>query len=76
MKTETGLHRETLDALADAIIPEADGMPSASQAGATGALLDDVLAVRADLAEPLRACAPRSPCSSRPSPRRSRVATS
>ncbi len=47
------IDRETLSALADALIPEADGMPSASQAGAAGALLDEVLAVRADLEEPL-----------------------
>ena len=48
------IDRETLAGLADALIPEADGMPSASQAGATGALLDDVLKVREDLEEPLR----------------------
>ena len=47
------IDRETLSALADALIPEADGMPSASQAGAAGALLDEVLAVRNDLEEPL-----------------------
>jgi hypothetical protein len=47
------IDRETLAALADALIPAADGMPSASQAGATGALLDEVLAVRNDLEEPL-----------------------
>ena len=47
------IDRETLAALADALIPEADGMPSASQAGAAGSLLDEVLAVRADLEHPL-----------------------
>ena len=47
------IDRETLAALADALIPAADGMPSASQAGAAGALLDEVLAVRRDLEEPL-----------------------
>jgi hypothetical protein len=47
------IDRETLAGLADALIPEADGMPSASQAGAAGSLLDEVLAVRADLEEPL-----------------------
>jgi hypothetical protein len=47
------LDRETLAGLADALIPEADGMPSASQAGATGQLLDEVLRVRGDLEEPL-----------------------
>ncbi len=47
------IDRETLSELADALIPEVDGMPSASQAGAAGALLDEVLAVRGDLEEPL-----------------------
>jgi hypothetical protein len=49
----SAIDRETLAGLADALIPEADGMPSASQAGATGALLDEVLAVRGDLEQPL-----------------------
>jgi hypothetical protein len=47
------IDREILAALADALIPEGDGMPSASQAGAAGELLDEVLAVRGDLEEPL-----------------------
>jgi hypothetical protein len=47
------IDRETLAALADVIIPAADGMPSASEAGATGSLLDEVLRVRGDLEEPL-----------------------
>jgi hypothetical protein len=51
------LDRETLAGLADVLIPAADGMPSASAAGATGALLDEVLRVRDDLREPLRALA-------------------
>jgi hypothetical protein len=45
--------RDILARLADALIPAADGMPSASEAGAAGALLDEVLAVRGDLEEPL-----------------------
>jgi hypothetical protein len=45
--------REALAGLADALIPAADGMPSATEAGATGALLDEVLRVRGDLEEPL-----------------------
>ena len=49
----SAIDRETLAGLADALIPEADGMPSATQAGAAGALLDEVLAVRGDLEEPL-----------------------
>jgi hypothetical protein len=51
------LDRETLAGLADMLIPATDGMPSASEAGATGALLDEVLRVRGDLAEPLTALA-------------------
>jgi hypothetical protein len=47
------IDRDTFAALADVLIPEADGMPSATQAGAAGALLDEVLAVRGDLEEPL-----------------------
>jgi hypothetical protein len=49
------LDRQTLAALADVLIPASDGMPSASQAGAAGALLDQVLRVRGDLEEPLAA---------------------
>lgn len=51
----TELDRDTLAKLADELIPAADGMPSASEAGATGALLDEVLRVRGDLEEPLSA---------------------
>jgi hypothetical protein len=50
----TALDRETLAALADVLIPAADGMPSASEAGATRELLDEVLRVRPDLEEPLK----------------------
>jgi hypothetical protein len=48
------LDRDTLAGLADALIPAADGMPSASEAGATHGLLDEVLAARGDLEQPLR----------------------
>ena len=44
-----------LDALADQLIPAEDGMPSASEAGATGRWLDAVLAARPDLRAPLEA---------------------
>jgi hypothetical protein len=44
-----------LDALADQLIPGEDGMPSASEAGATGRSLDAVLAARPDLRAPLEA---------------------
>ena len=53
MSISAAIDRATLAALADVIIPAADGMPSASEAGATGALLDEVLRVRGDLEEPL-----------------------
>jgi hypothetical protein len=36
-------HRATLAALADLLIPAGDGLPSASQAGASGRGLDEVL---------------------------------
>lgn len=45
--------------LADWMIPAADGMPSASQAGAAGEWLDAVLEARPDLAEPLLALVER-----------------
>jgi len=44
-----------LDALADQLIPAEDGMPSASEAGATGRWLDAVLEARPDLRAPLEA---------------------
>ncbi len=49
----SAIDRDVLAALADELIPAADGMPSASEAGATGALLDEVLSVRGDLEQPL-----------------------
>lgn len=55
--TRAGLDRETLAGLADTLIPAGDGMPSASEAGAVHDLLDEVLRVRGDLEEPLRAIA-------------------
>jgi hypothetical protein len=42
-----------LDELADALIPAEDGMPSASEAGATGVWLEAVFAARPDLREPV-----------------------
>jgi hypothetical protein len=42
-----------LDVLADQLIPAEDGMPSASEAGATGRWLEAVLAARPDLRAPL-----------------------
>ena len=53
MSGNEAIDREALAALADVLIPAADGMPSAGEAGATGALLDEVLRVRGDLEEPL-----------------------
>jgi hypothetical protein len=46
-----------LDALADQLIPGEDGMPSASEAGATGRWLDAVLEARPDLRAPLEGLA-------------------
>lgn len=47
--------RAVFAGLADALIPAADGMPSASQAGAAGTWLDAVIESRPDLAEPVMA---------------------
>ena len=46
--------RARLADVADALVPGDETMPSASQAGVAGALLDEVLAIRPDLLEPLR----------------------
>ena len=45
--------RATLSALADALIPGGDGMPSASDAGVPSRWIDRALESRADLAETL-----------------------
>ena len=42
-----------LDELADRLIPAEDGMPSASEAGATGVWLERVLEIRPDLRLPV-----------------------
>ena len=47
--------RAQLGAIADQLIPAGSGMPSASEAGVAGRFLDEVLAARPDLAEPLGA---------------------
>jgi len=47
--------RAQLGAIADELIPAGSGMPSASEAGVGGQYLDEVLAARPDLAEPLEA---------------------
>src|SRR5260370_21145730 len=47
--------REVLAALADLLIPSADGMPSASEAGTAGRWLDEVLQLRPDFGPPLAA---------------------
>jgi hypothetical protein len=46
--------RARLAALADLLIPRSEIMWSASEAGVAGEPVDDVLAARPDLAEPLR----------------------
>jgi hypothetical protein len=43
--------RRTFLALADVLIPEAEGMPAASQVGVGGDILDRMLALRPDLRE-------------------------
>ncbi len=43
--------RRTFLAIADVLIPEAEGMPKASQVGVGGEILDRVLALRPDLRE-------------------------
>jgi hypothetical protein len=58
--TAAALDRETLAGLADALIPNGDGMPAASEAGAVGEHLDEVLRLRSDLEEPLRQVADRA----------------
>jgi hypothetical protein len=47
------LDRARLGELADALIPAGDAMPSATEAGAVGEWLDEVLAARPDLGIPL-----------------------
>jgi len=46
--------RSTLAGLADVLIPASAGFPSASQVGVAAEGLDQVLAVRPDLAKPLK----------------------
>jgi hypothetical protein len=46
--------RSVLGRLADELIPAADGMPSASEAGVSGQWLDAVLSARPDLANSLK----------------------
>jgi hypothetical protein len=59
-RSPSALDRTTLAALADVLIPAADGMPAASEAGTAGEWLDEVLGVRADLEAPLRAVLERA----------------
>jgi hypothetical protein len=58
--TASALDREALAGLADVLIPATDGMPAASEAGATGERLDEVLRLRGDLEEPLTRLAERA----------------
>lgn len=51
--------RRRLAAVADLMIPAADGMPAASSVGVAGQQLDHVLRSRPDLADPLRAALQR-----------------
>jgi hypothetical protein len=45
--------RSILAAVADVLIPNGDGMPSASEAGVAGRWLDEVLGLRPDFGAPL-----------------------
>ncbi|MGC4025203.1 MAG: hypothetical protein QM744_08660 [Mesorhizobium sp.] len=54
MSTLTDAERKTFAAIADYLIPEGEGMPSASQVGVPNEMLDKVVSVRSDLVEPLR----------------------
>lgn len=47
--------RAVLAAIADVLIPKGDAMPSASEAGAAGRWLDEVLQLRPDFGPPLAA---------------------
>jgi hypothetical protein len=57
--------RSTFAGIADYLIPNAEGMPSASEVDVHGAILDRVLTLRTDLQEPflrgLNSCAGASP---------------
>jgi len=53
MSTLTDADRRVFGRMADYLIPEAEGMPSATMVGVSGTLLDAVLAARPDLTEPL-----------------------
>ena len=46
--------REVFAALADVLIPAAEGMPAASDAAVQGAMLDRILGLRPDLTEAFR----------------------
>ena len=50
----TAEERERLTRIADVLLPGGAGLPSASEAGVAGALLDDVIAVRPDVLPELR----------------------
>lgn len=52
-QTLAGASRAQFLAIADVLIPEAEGMPSATQAGVGGDVLDRALALRPDLKDDL-----------------------
>ncbi|WP_420431051.1 hypothetical protein [Candidatus Poriferisocius sp.] len=51
--SSTAIDLGRLEQLADIMLPAAHGMPSASEVGAVGSYLDEVLGWRGDLREPL-----------------------
>ncbi len=54
MSLFTATNRETLAGLADVLIPASETMPSASDVGVEGELLDRLLEVRGDIADDLQ----------------------
>ena len=54
MSLFTATNRETLAGLADVLIPASETMPSASDVGVEGELLDRLLEVREDIADDLQ----------------------
>jgi hypothetical protein len=56
----TATERQLFAAIADVLIPAGSGFPSASDAGVANEGLDQLLAVRPDLLDPLKSLLPRA----------------
>ena len=61
MSTLTPQERDTLTGIADYLIPEAEGMPSASQVDLASDLAERVFSVRHDLVAPVKAALGKVP---------------